>query len=54
DDYDRAQQEVEEAYRDTERWQRMAVLNIARMGYFSSDRSVREYMTEVWGIDSAL
>ncbi|WHS49758.1 glycogen/starch/alpha-glucan phosphorylase [Rothia sp. SD9660Na] len=54
DDYDRAQQEVEEAYRDTERWQRMAVLNVARMGYFSSDRSVREYMTDVWGIDSAL
>ncbi|QRZ60921.1 glycogen/starch/alpha-glucan phosphorylase [Rothia sp. ZJ932] len=54
DDYDRAQQEVEEAYRDETRWQRMAVLNIARMGYFSSDRSVRDYMREVWGIDSAL
>lgn len=54
DDYDRAQQEVEEAYRDTARWNRMAVLNIARMGYFSSDRSVREYMTEVWGVESAL
>ena len=54
DDYDRAQQEVDQAYRDTERWQKMAVLNIARMGYFSSDRAVREYMTEVWNIDSAL
>ncbi|WP_346844324.1 glycogen/starch/alpha-glucan phosphorylase [uncultured Rothia sp.] len=54
DDYDRAQQEVDAAYRDTARWQKKAVLNIARMGYFSSDRSVREYMSEVWGIDSAL
>lgn len=54
DDYDRAQQEVEAAYRDSARWNRMAVLNIARMGYFSSDRSVREYMSQIWGIDSAL
>lgn len=54
DDYDRAQQEVEEAYRDTQRWNRMAVLNIARMGFFSSDRSVREYMSKVWDISSAL
>ena len=54
DDYDRAQQEVDATYKDTTRWQEMAVLNIARMGYFSSDRSVREYMAEVWDIPSAL
>ncbi|MFW0169426.1 glycogen/starch/alpha-glucan phosphorylase [Rothia sp. P4278] len=54
DDYDRAQQEVEAAYRDSARWNRMAVLNIARMGYFSSDRSVREYMSQIWGIDPAI
>ncbi|MDY3049601.1 MAG: glycogen/starch/alpha-glucan phosphorylase [Rothia sp. (in: high G+C Gram-positive bacteria)] len=54
DDYDRAQQEVEEAYRDQAAWNRKALLNVARMGYFSSDRSVREYMSQVWGLESAL
>ncbi|MFT3661575.1 MAG: glycogen/starch/alpha-glucan phosphorylase [Gordonia sp. (in: high G+C Gram-positive bacteria)] len=54
DAYDAAQTEVERAYRDYERWQTMAVHNIARMGYFSSDRAVRQYMSEIWDIESAL
>ena len=54
EDYDRAQGEVATCYADPERWQRMAILNIARMGYFSSDRSIREYMTQIWDVESAL
>lgn len=54
DSYDAAQTEVDRAYGDSAGWQRMAVLNIARMGYFSSDRSVREYMREIWDIEPAL
>lgn len=53
DSYDAAQTEVDDAYRDYSRWQSMALRNIARMGYFSSDRSVREYMDQIWNIDSA-
>ncbi|MBV9695289.1 MAG: glycogen/starch/alpha-glucan phosphorylase, partial [Alphaproteobacteria bacterium] len=49
DDYMRAQASVDEAYRDRQRWQRMAILNVARMGPFSMDRLVREYAREVWG-----
>ncbi len=42
------QDEVSSAYRDQKRWVRMSVLNVARMGKFSSDRSIREYCDNVW------
>ncbi|UQA57333.1 glycogen/starch/alpha-glucan phosphorylase [Polyangium aurulentum] len=48
--YADAQKAVEQAYRDEESWSRMAALNIARVGGFSSDRTVREYAREIWGI----
>ncbi|MGO3829114.1 MAG: glycogen/starch/alpha-glucan phosphorylase, partial [Microbacterium gubbeenense] len=53
DAYDAAQQQVDRAYRDPNAWQKMAIANIARIGYFSSDRAVREYMTEIWNAGSA-
>ncbi len=44
------QEEVEKAYLDEDRWTRMAILNVARAGRFSSDRTIREYAEEIWGI----
>ncbi len=42
------QEEVSEAYKDKKGWTKMSILNSARMGKFSSDRTIREYATEIW------
>ncbi len=44
------QDEVNRAFRDHERWTRMSILNVARIGKFSSDRSIKEYCEEIWKV----
>jgi len=48
DAYWEAQRRVEELWHDPQQWWRSAVLNTARMGWFSSDRTIREYAGEIW------
>ncbi|MCF7985658.1 MAG: glycogen/starch/alpha-glucan phosphorylase [Thiohalocapsa sp.] len=50
--YCRAQQQAGEAYRDRERWLRMAILNTACSGYFSSDRTIAEYNRDIWKMEA--
>ena len=50
--YAEAQEKVEEAYRDKERWAKMALMNTASCGKFSSDRTIREYVEDIWKLDS--
>ncbi|MGQ0697848.1 MAG: glycogen/starch/alpha-glucan phosphorylase [Panacagrimonas sp.] len=49
--YADCQAEVGEVFRDSERWTRMSILNTARSGLFSSDRSIREYCRDIWKVE---
>ena len=52
DSYVACQDEVARVYRDADRWTRMAILNSARSGKFSSDRTILQYCDEIWGAKS--
>ena len=49
-DYCDAQDRVSSAWKDRDRWNQMSLLNIAKSGFFSSDRSIKEYCETIWGI----
>jgi glycogen phosphorylase len=48
--YIACQGQVSDAWKDSERWTRMSILNTARSGKFSSDRAIAEYCEEIWGV----
>ena len=50
DAYARAQREVEEVWRAQDAWRRRAIMNTAGVGWFSSDRTIREYATDIWKV----
>jgi starch phosphorylase len=47
-EYCECQEKVDEAFKDKDRWARMAILNTARVGKFSSDRTISEYASKIW------
>ena len=49
--YAEAQEEIEKAYRDVDRWAKMALLNTASCGKFTSDRTIQQYVDEIWKLD---
>ena len=52
--YAEAQKRVEEAYKDEKRWAKMALLNTACSGKFTSDRTIQEYVDEIWHLDKVV
>lgn len=48
--YSDCQKQVDEAFRDKARWAKMAILNTARVGKFSSDRTITEYAQDIWNL----
>ena len=50
--YADAQEEVGTLYPQAAQWDKKAILNVARMGKFSSDRSISDYARDIWGIES--
>ena len=52
DAYLAAQDEVDRAYADQDHWSKMAILNVARVGFFSSDRSMADYLDRIWHCES--
>jgi glycogen phosphorylase len=51
DEYIKCQKLVDENYLDQNKWIKKSILNVANMGYFSSDRTIKEYAEEIWGLD---
>jgi glycogen phosphorylase len=49
--YVESQEQVSLAYKDQAKWTRMSILNVARAGKFSSDRSIKEYCNKIWRVD---
>lgn len=49
--YVEAQEKVEKAYRDEKGWAKMALLNVAHSGKFTSDRTIQEYVDDIWHLD---
>ncbi len=49
-DYLATQHKVDDVYRRQEEWSRRAILNVAGMGHFSSDRTIQEYAEQIWGV----
>jgi len=45
------QDRISDAWRDQDQWTRMSILNVARMGKFSSDRSIRDYCRDIWNVE---
>ena len=50
EDYIRCQEQVDQTYRNKREWYKKAIYNVAGMGKFSSDRTIQQYASEIWGI----
>ena len=52
--YDEARKKAEAAYRDASGWAKSAILNVASAGKFTSDRTIQQYVDELWHLDKVV
>ena len=52
EDYCRMQDVVSQKYQDKEWWAQASIANVANSGYFSSDRTIREYADDIWNVET--
>ena len=48
DSYIKAQEKINELYKDQKKWTEMAIINVAKSGFFTTDRTMRQYNDEIW------
>ena len=53
-EYIKAQQKIEKLYQDRDKWAEMCLINIAGSGYFSSDRTIKEYIKDIWHLEKVV
>ena len=51
DSYLKASKKTEELYLDRSRWAKMCLVNVSKAGYFSSDRTIKQYNDEIWHLE---
>ena len=49
--YIKAMEKIDELYLDKERWAKMCIVNIGQSGFFTSDRTIRDYVRDIWHLD---
>ena len=50
-DYVKAQDKAQNLYMDKDKWAKICITNIAKSGYFKSDRTIEEYVQDIWHLD---
>ena len=53
EEYIKVKDQMLEDYRDREKWKRMMLVNIAKAGFFSSDRTIEQYNEDIWKLEPA-
>ena len=51
DAYAEAQEKINELYKDTKKWTHMSIVNIAKSGFFTTDRTMRQYNEDIWKVE---
>lgn len=52
DSYAKAQERINELYKDTKKWIHMSIVNVAKSGFFTTDRTMRQYNSDIWKLES--